>query len=112
VGALRPQPPQAKFFVVQGRDVGREQGGAAGPQGVDELEVGDVVGLKDGVEGAVELLQLRVEPIEPCLRTLEAAGAGIRQQRTQDGNADGRGAFVATIVRGSLSTFVGSSRPE
>src|SRR4029450_5371976 len=89
MGALGPQAPQAEFLIVEGCDVGGEQGGTAGAQGVDELEVGDVVRLKDGVERTVELLELRVEPVEPCLRTIESAGAGVRQERTQDGNADG-----------------------
>jgi hypothetical protein len=74
MSALGPESPQAKFFVVEWGDVGSEERGTTGAQGVDEPEVSDVVCLEDRVQGAVEVPELRVEPLQPRLSALEPAG--------------------------------------
>jgi hypothetical protein len=43
MSALGPLSPQAKFFVVEWRDVGGEEGGTTRAQRVYEPEVGDAV---------------------------------------------------------------------
>jgi hypothetical protein len=81
MSALGPQSPQSKFLLVEGCDVRGEEGGTTGAQGIHEPEVGNALRLKDGVEGTVELLELRIEPLQPRLSAFESAGGDVRQQR-------------------------------
>lgn len=60
--------------MVQWCDIGGEEGGTTGVQSVHKPEVGDAVCLEDRVQRAVEVPELRVEPLEPRLSALQLAG--------------------------------------